>query len=327
MTEQNRAQKQDLKFVLEKVKKLISRGETDLKNRELIEICGEYGNFRNGAADPHFCHEIAEAAFNLLIKENYAATALKSQNQQEFCLLIKQLARRLPTQTWRSAEQNALQQFSTPPAIAYLLVFLLNLQLGVQVLEPSAGTGCLAVWGSGLGLKIHINEIDARRRELLNVLDFTPTARNAEFLDDFLAPDIRADCVLMNPPFSASGGRTANNSSKFGFRHVESALQRLEPCGKFGIILGEAAELRTKTGNELWQKMSGKISVKAIIKLAGREYYKNGTSVDVNLIVGTKRLAEQTISWQAERSRIVSAAATSVEEVFSLAEKLNLRLE
>ena len=298
-----------------------------LSNRELLDICGAANDFLSRDANPHFCHEIAEAAINRVIKEKYAAELLAAA-PAEFCTtILKPLAARLPTQTWRSHRQNIRQQFSTPPAIAYLLTFLLNLKPGERVLEPSAGSGSLAVWASGFGLKTHVNEIDARRGELLKILGFAPTAYNAEFINDFLAPDIRADCVLMNPPFSANGERTGNNSSKYGFRHVESALERLESGGKFGIILGEAAELRTKTGNEFWCKMARRIEVKTIIKIAGREYYKNGTSVDVNVIVGTKRREEKAVDWSSERKRIVSVAANSVEEALGFVSKLNLRLE
>lgn len=319
---------EQLKECLEAIADRIDRRAEKISNRELLDICGDASDFFRRDANPHFCHEIAEAAINLLIKEKYAKELLAAANPPKSCTtILKLLTERLPTQTWRSHEQNIRQQFSTPPAIAYLLAFLLNFKPGEQVLEPSAGTGSLAAWASGFGLKTHVNEIDARRGELLKVLGFTPTAHNAEFLNDFLAPAVRVDCVLMNPPFSANGERTGNNSSKFGFRHVESALERLEKGGKFGIILGEAAELQTKTGNEFWQKMSRKSSVKAIIKIAGREYYKNGTSVAVNLIVGTKHFEEQTIDWQTEQNRIVSVGANSIENAFNLVQKLNLRLE
>ncbi len=214
---------------------------------------------------------------------------LRSNNpQKELREILTPITKKLPTQTWRSNEQIKWQQFSTPPAIAYLLTFLLNFKIGEHVLESSAGTGNLAVWSSGFGLITHTNEIDLRRREILTKLGFMPTSFNAEFINDYLPGEIEPDCILMNPPFSTNGGRTANNSCKFGFRHVESALERLKKGGKFGIILGNSAGLDTRTGEKFWQRMLDRIVIKAIIKIAGREYSKNGTSVDVNLIIGTK---------------------------------------
>ncbi|MBA2735924.1 MAG: methyltransferase [Pyrinomonadaceae bacterium] len=150
--------------------------------------------------------------------------------------------------------------------------YLLNYQEGESVLEPSAGMGNLAIWASAAGARTVTNEIDLRRRKLFKHLGFSPTAYNAEFIHDHLPPEIEADCLVMNPPFSANGGRTALNSNKFGFRHVCSALERLKNGGTFGIILGEAAGLDTKTGNDFWRKLSERIEVKTIIKINGREY-------------------------------------------------------
>lgn len=298
-----------------------------ISNRELIEICSEKGNLLIGDTDTHFCHEIAEAAINLLIKEKYAEEIFHVHPLESGTTIIKTLAARLPTQTWRSPEQIIRQQFSTPPAIAYFLTYLLNLKPGDQILEPSAGTGSLAVWANGLGLKTYTNEIDLRRRELLEVLGFQPTAYNAEFINDFLAADISPECVLMNPPFSSNGGRTKNNSSKFGFRHVESALERLKKGGKFGIILGEAGGLDTKTGNDFWRKLSDRMEVKSIIKIDGREYYKNGTTVGINLITGRKLLETQNTDWNQALNKIITLSANSVEEACSKNDKLNLRFD
>ena len=76
-----------------------------------------------------------------------------------------------------------------------------------RILEPSAGTGSLAVWAQSVGLRTHVNEGDPRRREMLDLLGFAPTPHNAEFVNDLLSPDVKADCVIMNPPFSANDGR------------------------------------------------------------------------------------------------------------------------
>lgn len=317
-----------LKCCVDEIAGRIENEKIAITNRELIGLCRDYVRTLPHEVNPHIYHEIAETALNTVIGEKYAKNLLHSPTPEEnVAKIIKPLAARLPTQTWRSREQTLLQQFSTPPAIAYLLAYLLNLKPGEQILEPSAGTGGLAIWASGSGLETHTNEIDPRRRELLEILGFQPTAHNAEFINDFLPGEISADVLMMNPPFSSSGGRTANNSSRFGFRHVSSTLERLRKGGKFGIILGDAAGLDTKTGNDFWRETSRRASVKATIKIDGREYYKMGTTVDVTLIVGTKRLAEQTIGWQSERQRIVSVAARSVEDAFGLASEFNLRLE
>lgn len=298
-----------------------------LSNQELLAICREKTDFLRGETNPHFAHETAETALNFLILTKYAKELLSAENQAEAARdILKPLSSRLPTQTWRSREQNSRQQFSTPPAIAYLLAYLLNLQTGEQILEPSAGTGSLAVWSAGGGLQTHTNEIDSRRRELLRRIGFAPTAFDAEFINDFLSPETEIDCALMNPPFSSNGERTKNNSSKYGFRHVESALEKLKRGGKFGIILGEAAGLDTKTGRDFWQRIADRIEVKTIIEINGREYYKNGTTVDINLIVGRKLVEVPKLDWNKRINQIVCVRAESVEEAFSRAQRLELRL-
>lgn len=318
-------------LIAECLEQLIKKVEIEkraLTNRELLEFCKPAGEVLKGTIDPHFCHEIAEAAINRLIQQKYARVLLREQSAPLEMLneIIKPIDTRLPTESWRSREQNVWQQFSTPPAIGYLLAYLLNLGEQTQVLEPSAGTGSLAVWSSGLGLVTHTNEIDSRRRFLLRELGFKPTSYNAEFIDDFLPPEIKADCLMMNPPFSANSERTRRNSSKFGFRHVESAIKRLEAGGKFGIILGSFAQVSTKTGNDFWEKMSDKLSVKAIIKISGREYHKNRTRVDVTLIIGEKLLEKRQINWSTAKSQIINISAQTVEEAFVAAENFNLRL-
>jgi hypothetical protein len=76
---------------------------------------------------------------------------------------------RLPLQTRRDQIQVEFQQFSTPPAEALVVVKAAALCPGMSVLEPSAGTGNIAVLARLLGADVDTNEIDPRRRELLPV--------------------------------------------------------------------------------------------------------------------------------------------------------------
>ncbi len=306
---------------------ILENKSEQITNRRLIEICGEIPLF-NAENDSHIYHEIVETAMNLLIKNKYALKLLKSKNAiNEYEETIKPLVNSLPTQTWRSVEQNKWQQFSTPPTIASFLAYLMNFKNTETILEPSAGTGSLAIWASCIGAKTYTNEIDSDRRKLMEILSFKPSNYNAEFIHDFLPDHIQPDCILMNPPFSSNGGRTKNNSSKFGFRHVESAIERLKPGGKFGIILGASGGLETKTGREFWQKLSAKVSVKAILTIDGKEYSKNGTSVDVNLIIGNKKQTPDKYQNNSFASEIITLSFASVEDGFSALSKFDLRLQ
>jgi len=308
--------------------KQIEEEKRPLTNKELLQICATFGEIGSAFINPHLPHEIAEAAFNNLIFEKYALPLLDETHPQRACReILRPLTEKFPTQSWRSRDQICFQQFSTPPTIAYLLAYILEITRNDSVLEPSAGTGNLAVWAKSRTTNIHTNEIAVTRRRLLEFFGFTPTDYDAEFINDFLSPEIMVDIVMMNPPFSSSGGRTKNNSSKFGFRHVESALERLNKGGKFGIILGEAGGLDTKTGNDFWRKMSDRIEVKSIIKIDGREYYKNGTTVDINVITGRKLLETRNIDWNQALNKIINISVSSIEEAFIKNDQLNLRLD
>ena len=320
--------KDQIEQCIEEIIRIIEIEKGIISNNRLINICSKIGSPTSGNINPHIFHELVETSLNALIQRKYAHHLLISNTpQKDLREILTPITEKLPTQTWRSNEQIKWQQFSTPPAIAYLLTYLLNFKIGEQVLESSAGTGNLAVWSSGFGLTTHTNEIDFRRRELLIKLGFVPTSFNAEFINDYLPCEIEPDYVLMNPPFSSNGGRTANNSCKFGFRHARSALERLKKGGKFGIILGNSAGLDTRTGEKFWQKMSDRIIIKAIIEIAGREYSKNGTSVDVNLIIGSKYQIEQENGWKAAKNSITNISVSNVEEAFTLVQELHLRLD
>ena len=62
---------------------------------------------------------------------------------------LEALAKELPTHTVRSEDQIQFQQFSTPPALARLAVYLARLSSDDMLLEPSAGTGIIASLAKG----------------------------------------------------------------------------------------------------------------------------------------------------------------------------------
>lgn len=108
---------------------LIDERREPLTNRKLLEICRPLGEICAGGFDPHFPHEIVEGAVNLLIGAKYSVELLTATNPgHEYTETLKSLVERMPTESWRSREQTIRQQFSTPPAIAYILAFLLNLK-------------------------------------------------------------------------------------------------------------------------------------------------------------------------------------------------------
>ena len=69
----------------------------------------------------------------------------------EIVALLANLADLSLTHSRRSEEQVALDQFSTPPQLGALAVLAAQVRPGDQVLEPSAGTGLLAILAEACG--------------------------------------------------------------------------------------------------------------------------------------------------------------------------------
>ena len=301
----------------------IAEGELQISNRKLIEICKEYEVFAS-TVDSHIFHEIGETALNSLIQKKYGSELLtRTDPVQAVSTILRPMQKRLPTQTWRSEAQITYQQFSTPAAIAYLAAYLLNIRCGETVLEPSCGTGSLAVWAGAVGAHVIANEIDPRRRQIAQTLGFEPYAFDGEFIDDLLPEHLIPDVVLANPPFSSSGGRLQRNSIAYGFYHVDSALRRLKAGGRFAVILGENGSPTSRNGSRFWGYLDPEIQVRASIELPGREFYCNGTSVETTLIVGSKPGSHDASS--AEITSVHHIVARSVEHAFEQSMALNIR--
>ena len=206
-------------------------------------------------------YEAAEAAMVLFI-QRYGRLMRREAgagpgSAAAMLAMLETLAALEPSQTRRSEEQLALQQFSTPLPLAYAALQAAAIRPGDIVLEPSAGTGMLAVMaecalgkrsnGARSGNPLHLNEIAAVRAGLLAGLfqDAPVTRHNAESIADYL-PDLQPTVVLMNPPFSASPGvqRTRHDAD---LRHLRSAFSMLPAGGRLvaitsaGCIPGDAA--------------------------------------------------------------------------------------
>jgi len=316
--------KDSLAGLIERVAKIVESG-TRISNRELIELCNKSG-ISVSSVDSHIFHEIAETALNSLIHTKYGSELLiRPDPADAVSNVLRPLQGRLPTQTWRSETQITFQQFSTPVAIAYLTAYLLNIQQGETVLEPSCGTGSFAVWAGAAGADVIPNEIDPRRRVLGQTLGFEPYAFDGEFIDDLLPEHLIPDVVIANPPFSSSAGRVQRNSVEYGFRHIDSALRRLKKGGRFAVILGENGSPKSRNGSPFWRNLQLEIELKASIELPGCEFYCNGTSVKTTLIIGTKPLSHRKGSC-AEIQSIPHIVTRSVEDAFEQSLALNFRL-
>ena len=191
----------------------------------------------------------------------------------------------IPTQTKRSEEQISLQQFSTPPNIAYIASWVANIDKSDTVLEPSAGIGGLASFAKADGAKVYVNELSESRLEMLKQLPFDGFFKeNAEQIHNILPDSVSPSIVLMNPPFSSTGGRT-KNSTKNAIPHIEQALLRLQDGGRLVAIVGKGMADDTPTFRNWYNELRKTYDIRANVGINGENYRKYGTTFDVQMLV------------------------------------------
>ena len=237
-------------------------------------------------------YEAAEAAVVLFVQRYGRAMRRRAgagtDGPRTMLAMLAALAALEPSHTKRSEEQVRLQQFSTPLPLAYAALRAAAVRPGDIVLEPSAGTGMLAVMaqcalGKDAAGRLHLNEIAAVRAGLLAGL-FPGTAvtrHNAEALADFL-PAVRPSVVLMNPPFSASPGieRIRHDAD---LRHLRSAFSMLPQGGRLAAI----TSAHCVPGDDAWRDAFADRAVRTVFTMAidGRAYARRGTGFDTRLTV------------------------------------------
>ncbi len=168
----------------------LSAGEC-FDNPKLREVADRHfnGSRAQGTYTPRDAYDALETAVNRMLLEGKAGELMLMNPIEALTNHLRPLVKQLATQTDRTAEQNELQQFSTPPTLAYLAARVLNPQAADIVLEPSAGTASLAIWPRSIGARVICNEINPRRRALLiEELGFETFAVDAEIIDDLLPP-------------------------------------------------------------------------------------------------------------------------------------------
>ncbi|MYB12705.1 MAG: methylase, partial [Rhodospirillaceae bacterium] len=148
-------------------------------------------------------YEVAEAACVLFL-QRYGRGMRRTcgaDGPRRMLAMLEAVAALEPSHTRRSEEQVRLQQFSTPLPLAYVALQAAAIRPGDTVLEPSAGTGMLAVMGEcALGDRatgaLHLNEYAQTRARLLTRLfpEAAVTAFNAEAIADRLR-DVRPTVV------------------------------------------------------------------------------------------------------------------------------------
>ena len=236
------------------------------------------GSDQDGAWVWKDAYEVSEAAAVLFLRKYARGMQEKAGSPARYLAMLERLSALLPSHTRRSEESERFQQFSTPLGLGYLMALAAQLRPGQSVLEPSAGTGLLAIHAENSGARLILNELAETRQTVLTALfpDAPVTRFNAEQIDDYLWSGLRPAAVLMNPPFSASPHieRTSRDAAA---RHIRSALRRLAEGGRLVVLTG--------AGYDPAEDFSVDASIRFTATIDGAIYARHGTSVDTRLTV------------------------------------------
>ena len=271
------------------------------------------GSDQDGAWLWKDAYEASEAAAVLFLRK-YGAGILNKGSARALAM-IGRVSALLPSHTRRSEESEQFQQFSTPIGLGFLMRLAARVTPGELVLEPSAGTGLLAIHAEIAGAALVLNELAETRHALLSALFLQApvTGFNGEQIDDYLDASIQPTVVLMNPPFSASPGieRTMRDAT---VRHIRSALRRLSDGGRLVVLTAAGHDPSCAEIKALYADLSDRASFVFTATADGRIYARHGTSVDTRLTV-IDRIP------QPQDTTLVSAGhANSLAELLALIE-------
>ncbi len=262
-----------------------------------------------GLWDWKTAYEACEVATVLFLRKYGKALFRKTASPAVRLSVLAKIAGLLPTHTRRSEESQALQQFSTPLPLGLAALTAAAITPDDRVLEPSAGTGLMAILAHTAGASLILNELADTRAALLASLfpAIAVTRFDAAQIDDHLDPAAVPSVVLMNPPFSAMAhvsGRVADA----GFRHIASALNRLAPGGRLVAITGAnvGPELPDWRDAFVYLQARGRVVFSAAI--AGSAYQKHGTTFPTRLTVIDKRPADDPTVFPVSRGMAPDAA-------------------
>lgn len=278
-----------------KVLETLERGEGIKNNKALVSMSDEaYGGTQGeGRYSIKDAYDAMELGVNKFIeKKKYTPSLADSiENvKKEIEDINSNVMDKLPTQANRTEEQIEFQQFSTPPSLSYVANWLLQAKKGDTVLEPSAGIGGLAVFAKNAGARVVVNEISARRADILRDMGFDEVyTENGELIDNILPETVKPNKVIMNPPFSSTAGRIKGKTdTKNATLHVEQALARLEDGGRAVMILGKGMADDAPAFKGWWGKIKKQYNVRANIEMSGKDYRKYGTTFGNVMVVVDK---------------------------------------
>lgn len=237
-------------------------------------------------------YDTCEAATVLFLRKFGPAMGTKAGSTAAMLPMLARVASLLPTHTRRSEDSQALQQFSTPIPLGLAACTPAGITPSDRVLEPSAGTGLLAIFAELAGGALVLNELAESRASLLDHLfaDVNVTRFDAAQIHDQLEASVVPSVVLMNPPFSA----LANVDRRIAgatLRHIASALARLCEGGRLVAIAGASFAPDNPAWRDAFVRLQERGRVVFSAAIDGAVYAKHGTRIDTRLLVIDKQHA------------------------------------
>jgi predicted RNA methylase len=230
-------------------------------------------------------YEATEIAQVLFLRK-FRAVVSRIHSPQSTLAMLTKVANLVPTHSRRSEESQALQQFSTPIPLAYVASRAAGITADDVVLEPSAGTGLLAVFAELAHARLVLNEYAAVRRSLLaQLFPRVPVSQHdAAHIDDYLDRSIQPTVVLMNPPFSA-GAHVEGRVTDAAWRHLTSAFARLAPSGRLVAITGSSLSPDNSAWRDAFVRLQRQGTVLFTAAIDGSIYARHGTMMETRVIV------------------------------------------
>src|SRR6266481_4427232 len=259
---------------------------TDARALRAAMIASFGASDAEGAWDWKTAYEACEAAQILFLRKFGPAMCERAACPSRFLAMLAKLAALVLSHTRRSEESQALQQFSTPIGLGFVASTATAITPADVVLEPSAGTGLLAIHAELAGGSLVLNEIAETRADLLDRLFAGPgvTRYDAAHIHDHLDAAVRPSVVLMNPPFSAAAhvdGRVADAA----LRHISSALRRLAEGGRLVAITGANLSPDNPSWRDGFVRLQERGRVVFSAAVDGRVYARHGTTTETRLTV------------------------------------------
>lgn len=273
---------------------MLERGQridnTDL--RTAMETAFEASD-ASGVWDWKTAYEACECATILFLRKYGRALFRKVDTPAARLSALSKVTGLLPTHTRRSEESQTLQQFSTPVPLGLAAIAAAAITPRDIVLEPSAGTGLLAILAEISGGSLLLNELAETRADLIGQLfpALAVTRVDAAQIDDYLPASAVPSVIVMNPPFSVMAnvsGRMADAAA----RHVASALARLADGGRLVTITGANFGPEQPAWRDAFVRLQERGRVVFTAAIDGSVYARHGTTIETRLTVIDKLPAE-----------------------------------